>query len=99
MNKITFTSGPGTQDILLNGKVIGTIGSGSEVWVSLNGETIARFKYRSPKTVAKYTLRELFKHRTAEEIIEAYKAGAPLGRQLEQLGIPSYWATKLKVLS
>lgn len=95
MNKITFSTGPGSKDILLNGVVIGHMTGGREVWVEFgNHEFVARFKYRSPMVVAKYTIRELLKRRTPEEILAKVKAGVYAGTQLQELGIPHYWATK-----
>lgn len=94
--KLTFTNGI----IILDGKKIGTIDGTSEVYVhfQLEGfqpQFVGRFKYRSPKTVAKYTIRELLKHRTPEDIVKFIALGRPAGQQLQDLSIPSYWATKL----
>lgn len=100
MPKVTFMeNGYRNRAILVDGKKVGYAQSGGgEVWVYLEkdgkDEFFARFKYRSPSAVCRYTLRKLLEVRTPATLLEEYTKGRAAGLQLQDLGIPHYFAQK-----
>ncbi len=75
------------NQIFQDGIHVGSLsGSRSELWVKLDTETIARFKYAKPAANAKDFIKYVLARCTPQEVIDGCKASSPLGWAKEVFG-------------
>lgn len=68
------------NSIFQDGTLVGSMTNGGpEIWLTLKGETIARFKYGKPKANAKDFVKYVLARATVSEVIVGCKAETPLG--------------------
>ena len=103
MNKVTFDK---AGNVLVNGAIVATMEGSSEVYIRMANSvghfvTVARFKYRSPKSGAKHWLKFILAVMTSAEIVKALtpvagqRGETPLGLA-EKLGYVSLNVLKVR---